>query len=166
MNFLIFLGLLYWHCCDHMIITGPVKQPWQIRVNRPVINNNTTQESSDRLHNCWDVLYMHVELTHRCVEQEWSSCQLYRYDSKVGIMETRGFPLQSREMRVRTSKFTCIWIACSAVCSSCHQRKHQSYTSLATWMGNPPVIGGFPSQRASDAESVSISWRHHAVRFV
>ena len=27
--------------------------------------------------------------------------------------------------------------------------------------GNPPVNGGFLSQRASNAENVSISWRHH-----
>ena len=27
--------------------------------------------------------------------------------------------------------------------------------------GNPPVAGGFPSQRASNAENVSIWWRHH-----
>ena len=27
--------------------------------------------------------------------------------------------------------------------------------------GNPAVIGGFPSQRASNAENVSIWWRHH-----
>ena len=27
--------------------------------------------------------------------------------------------------------------------------------------GDPPVTGGFPSQRASDAENVSIWWRHH-----
>ena len=27
--------------------------------------------------------------------------------------------------------------------------------------GNPPVTGEFPSQRASDAENVSIWWRHH-----
>ena len=30
--------------------------------------------------------------------------------------------------------------------------------------GNPSVIGGFPSQRASNAEIVSISWRHHAIQ--
>ena len=29
--------------------------------------------------------------------------------------------------------------------------------------GNPPVTGGFPSQRASTAENVSIWWRHHGV---
>ena len=27
--------------------------------------------------------------------------------------------------------------------------------------GNPPVTGGFPSYRASNAENVSIWWRHH-----
>ena len=28
--------------------------------------------------------------------------------------------------------------------------------------GNPPMTGGFPSQGVSDAENVSIWWRHHA----
>ena len=28
--------------------------------------------------------------------------------------------------------------------------------------GNPPVTGGFPSQRSSNAKNVSICWRHHA----
>ena len=27
--------------------------------------------------------------------------------------------------------------------------------------GNPPVSGGFPSQRVSNTENYSISWRHH-----
>ena len=29
--------------------------------------------------------------------------------------------------------------------------------------GNPPVTGGFPSRRASNAKSFFISWRHHDV---
>ena len=32
--------------------------------------------------------------------------------------------------------------------------------------GNPPVTGEFPAQRASNAENVSIWWRHHAVHLV
>ena len=32
---------------------------------------------------------------------------------------------------------------------------------LALCEGNPPVIGGFPSQRASNAHNVSVSRRHH-----
>ena len=37
------------------------------------------------------------------------------------------------------------------------QRKHQSSASLAF----VPVTGEFPAQRASNAENVSIWWRHH-----
>ena len=32
---------------------------------------------------------------------------------------------------------------------------------LSLCEGNPPVTGGFPSQRVSNAENVSIWWRHH-----
>ena len=32
--------------------------------------------------------------------------------------------------------------------------------------GNPPVAGGFLSQRASDAENVSIWWRHHIMKIL
>ena len=32
--------------------------------------------------------------------------------------------------------------------------------------GNPPVTGGFPSQRVSNAENVSIWWRHLGLRFL
>ena len=42
------------------------------------------------------------------------------------------------------------------------QRKHQSSTSLAFLCeGNPLVISGLPSQRASNMEKISIWWRHH-----
>ena len=49
---------------------------------------------------------------------------------------------------------------CSTVCSRAHQRKHQSSALLALCEGNPPVTGGFPTQWASNGESVS-SCRHH-----
>ena len=48
-------------------------------------------------------------------------------------------------------------IDCSTVCWSADQRKHQSLTSLAFVRG----IGEFPAQRTSNAENVSIWWRHH-----
>ena len=38
---------------------------------------------------------------------------------------------------------------------------HQKSTLLALCEGKPPVTGGFPSQRASNAESVSMSCHHH-----
>ena len=61
------------------------------------------------------------------------------------------------------SQITGISDVYSTVCSGAHQRKHQSSTSLA-FERNPPVTGGFPSQRASNAENVSIWWRQHGLR--
>ena len=49
----------------------------------------------------------------------------------------------------------------------CRSKKTSTFrvTGFCEW--NPPVTGGFPSQRASrDAENVSIWWRHHARRFL
>ena len=40
------------------------------------------------------------------------------------------------------------------------ERKYQSSVPLAFCERNPPVTGGFPSQRAINAENVSMSWRH------
>ena len=43
------------------------------------------------------------------------------------------------------------------------QRKHQSSASLAICAGNSPVTGEFPAQMSSNAENISIWWRHHVV---
>ena len=40
-------------------------------------------------------------------------------------------------------------------------KKHQSSAVTGLCVGNSPVTGEFPTQRASNAESVSIWWRHH-----
>ena len=49
----------------------------------------------------------------------------------------------------------------STVYSGADQRKHQSSASLAFVWVNSPMTGEFPAQRASNAENVSIWWRHH-----
>ena len=36
---------------------------------------------------------------------------------------------------------------------------------LSLWYENPFMTGGFPSQRAGNSESISISWRHHISLF-
>ena len=53
---------------------------------------------------------------------------------------------------------TGVSIVYSTVCSDADQRKHQSSASLE---GNSPITSEFPSQWASNAENVSIWWRHH-----
>ena len=63
-------------------------------------------------------------------------------------------------MSAMASQITGISTVLSTVCSGENQRKHQSSASLAFMMGNTGHLW-FPSQRASNAERVSIWWRHH-----
>ena len=61
------------------------------------------------------------------------------------------------------SQITSLTIVYSTVYSGADQRKHQSYASLALCAGNSPVTGEFPAQMASNAEKVSMWWRHHVL---
>ena len=60
------------------------------------------------------------------------------------------------------SQITSRTIVYSTVYSDAYQRKNQSSASLAFSVGNSPGTGEFPAQIASNAENVSIWWRHHA----
>ena len=65
-------------------------------------------------------------------------------------------------MNTIVSQIRDVSISCSFVCSGAHQRKHKKklrVTGLCE--GTPPVTGGLPSLRASDAEDVPIIWRRH-----
>ena len=60
-------------------------------------------------------------------------------------------------MGAMASQIIRLTIVYSTVYSGADQRKHQSFASLAF----EPVTGEFPAQIASNAENVSIWWRHH-----
>ena len=65
-------------------------------------------------------------------------------------------------MMAMASQITGVLIVYSTVCSGAHQRNIKlRVTGLCE--GNSTLAGGFPSQRASNAEKVSIWWRHHGV---
>ena len=64
-------------------------------------------------------------------------------------------------MTTLASQITSLAIVYSIVYSDADQRKHQSSASLAFVGGNSPGTGEFPAQMASNAENVSIWWRHH-----
>ena len=59
------------------------------------------------------------------------------------------------------SQITNLMIVYSNVYSGADQRKHQSSVLLAICAGNSAGTGEFPAQMASNAENVSIWWRHH-----
>ena len=67
-------------------------------------------------------------------------------------------------MSTMASQITSASIVYSTVCSGPYQRKHQKPSVTGLCVGNSPVTGEFPSQRASNAENVSIWWRRYAER--
>ena len=67
-------------------------------------------------------------------------------------------PAVNMAVNKMASQITSLTIVYSTVFSSSDQRKHQSSASLAF------VPGEFPARMPSDAENVSIWWRHHENR--
>ena len=69
--------------------------------------------------------------------------------------------LQWRHMSVVQSQITIHSSVFSRAYSGWwQQQKNQSTALLALCEGNPPVTDGFLSQRASNGESISVSWLH------
>ena len=64
-------------------------------------------------------------------------------------------------MGTMASQITSITIVYSTVYRAQIKEKHQSYASLAFVWGIHRGNGEFPAQMASNAENVSIWWRHH-----
>ena len=60
------------------------------------------------------------------------------------------------------SQITSLTIVYSSFYSGADQRKTSKLRVTGLCAGNSPETGEFPAQRASNAENVSIWWRHHA----
>ena len=63
-------------------------------------------------------------------------------------------------MSALATQITGVSIACSTVCSGVDKKAIKTPRHRPLW-GESPVTGEFPAQRASNAENVSIRWRHH-----
>ena len=68
-------------------------------------------------------------------------------------------------MSTIASQITSFTIVYSTVYSGADQRKHESSASLAFFAGNSLGTGEFPAQMVSNAENVSIWWRHHGMEW-
>ena len=66
-------------------------------------------------------------------------------------------------MSTMASQITSLMIIYSAVYSGANQRKHQSSASLAFVWGIHQWPVNSPHKKASNAENVSIGWRHHMI---
>ena len=97
-------------------------------------------------------------LNRRLLEETPKLCR--RGDMILG-RRSLWWSLQWRHNDYDGAIITSLPIAYSTVYSGADQSKHQSSPSLALCAKNSPVTGEFPTQRASNAENVSIRWRHH-----
>ena len=68
-------------------------------------------------------------------------------------------------MSAMASQITGVSIIYSTVCSGAELKKKSKLRVTGLCAGNSPVTGEFPAQRASNAENVSIWWRHHALQW-
>ena len=66
-------------------------------------------------------------------------------------------------MRVVASQITSVYTVCSTVVSGADKKKTSQLHVTGLCAENSPVTGEFPAQKASNAENVSIWWRHHAL---
>ena len=64
-------------------------------------------------------------------------------------------------MSEMASQITSLPIVFSTVYLGADERKQPKLRVIGPCAGSPPVTGEFPAQRASNAENVSIWWRHH-----
>ena len=64
-------------------------------------------------------------------------------------------------MGAMASQITSLTIVYSTVYSGADQRKTLKLRVTGLCVGNSPGTGEFPAQMASNAENVSMWWRHH-----
>ena len=141
-------------CCHLIVIATFAKFGWRNKMHQNIISEDW------HLHeNCW---------------VEWSPQVLSgnhaKFDVENDIIDTSDASAGSRAhhyndfiMGAIASQITSLTICLSTVYSNTDQRKHQSSASLAFVRGVHRRPGEFPAQMASNAEDVSIWWRHHVI---
>ena len=112
---------------------------------------------------------IHDVCINRVIHKYLSCSTIWKLQLRIFTMylakgaETLCFHYSDVIISAMASQITGVQIVWLIVCSGADQRKHQSSAILGLCEGNPPVTDGFPSQRASNAENVSIWWPHHVV---
>ena len=87
----------------------------------------------------------------------WPPATTVSTDVTMGHTGNRYSASQWYLMRIMASQITGNWDICSVACSSSLQRNN-IYLNDPLWV---ELTSGFPSQRAGNAESISMSWPHH-----
>ena len=104
-----------------------------------------------------------VEMHRPRLRTQWNDILLFRFPSSLSDLIDVYIHYNDVIMGAIASQITSLTIVYSTVYSGADQSKHQSSASLAFARGNHRdrwII----AQMASNAENVSIWWRHHVIR--
>ena len=93
---------------------------------------------------------------------QWGSFRLNGNRDRVYISNLANVHYNDVIMSTTASQITSITIVYSFICSRRRSKKTSKFSVTGLCVGNSPVTDEFPTQRASNAENVSIWWRHHA----
>ena len=85
----------------------------------------------------------------------------FRYKDDMAVRPYCLYHYGDVTMGAIASQITSLTIVYSIVYSDAEQRTHQKLRVTGLCVGNSPGTGEFPAQMASNAENVSIWWRHH-----
>ena len=92
----------------------------------------------------------------------WSNPEGYAWINPMDPLEQDNTTKpQHITIKTKASQIASLTIVYSTVYSRHIWKKHQNSVSLAFGRGNSPVTGEFPPQKSSNAENISIWWRHH-----
>ena len=131
-------GLLHWHCGNLTIAPVPAKEPWWIWINTScefIINDciATTKQSTTK------------------------PCAYFLGYTVGSVIYSLHWRHNEHDSVSNHQPYDCL-LNCLFRCTSKIISKLR-VTGLCA--GNSPETGDFPAQMASNAENVSIWWRHH-----
>ena len=128
------------------------------------VNSCSNQKQTKKTHqSCVFVREMHLSLVDSPHKGSVMGKMLPCHDViTIGLLiDCRGFHYNDVIMGAMASQITSRTIVYSTVYSEADQRKHQSSASLAFVRGIHRGPVNSPHKMASNAENVSIWWRHH-----
>ena len=157
---------------QHIVVVIRRNKYIVIRLYREYCHNLIRCESSNIIKSTMRIDYVHMQLGHGMCRPDGCRCSgaIYAPDYqplqwclyRISRSKWKYYAiLQWRHNGRVASQISSLTIVYSTVNSDADQRKHQSSASLAFVWGNSTATGEFPAQRVSNAENVSILWRHH-----
>ena len=129
------------NCYPHVFMLYIIETPLLVSYNTYIYIYMKLRQPAKCFHTSLSFITLQGQVTHECI-----SALQWRHNEREGVSNRQFLDcLLNRLFRRRPKKTPKLRV--TGICE-----------------GNPPVTDGFPSERASNAENVSIWWHHHGTR--